>query len=150
MTDDMIKLIMENRRELFEAMAKGATEVRKPTEEYNEYYIWAIHHHEDQTKHYGKWLVFADDKYIDAMWTRVREATLGGMLGPVSKVSTMRNYPEHGQFVICVYNNDYHDLAEIQRIKEALIGLGVSPERYKTDYETINGQPPDDYYDARV
>ena len=121
-----------------------------PTEEPVEYFKWAFNgqpnHKFADPELCGKWLVFVPRGEVDDMWRRIREATVAGKLGCTSKVSTARGYDqrvrngyEDPNYVICVYVYDSTDTVEKQRVYDALIAMGITPEQYKTDEETRRG-----------
>jgi len=87
----------------------------------------------------GKLLIFMLNKPEDyqRLWEPIKEAILKGDLGPRAKVSDP-NCPGTGPTaVICVYNSDVEDKAEILRIRKGLRQLGIRGElKYKTNRQT--------------
>lgn len=80
----------------------------------------------------------------------IRTAVLAGDL-PAAKTSTALTSSGiyAGRFVICVYNSDWRDNAEIDRTREVLQRLGFVEELgYKRDLETIRGvfSGPEEWY----
>lgn len=103
----------------------------------------------------GKWLVFILSDEVDNLWGRVVKSTLAGTLGISAKVSTRDEEDLDFRHVICVYNADYRSMAEVNRVRDGLLQLGVK-ERigYKPDIYTHCliyldhswGIPPSRYY----
>lgn len=91
----------------------------------------------------GKYLIFARLDVIDEVWAKIKLATEQGLLGPEAKVSTrhpLQLAQNPRSAVICVYVSDSDDLAEMQRVKDALNELGFSNLRFKTDAATLRGE----------
>jgi len=91
----------------------------------------------------GKWLIFRPLYEIDSAWSIIREATLGNILGPKSKVATARpnsNASDINTKVICVYTSDFKDKEDVLRVRCALVGLGfIEALNYKTNLDTLAG-----------
>lgn len=91
----------------------------------------------------GKWLVFSEPDLADALWKKIRDATMAGKLGISTKVSTAKPNPDSRDTrrVIYVYTPDWQDEAGIMKIREELRVLGVE-ERigYKRNIETFRGE----------
>ena len=84
------------------------------------------------TSRAGEWRAELRAAEVDAVWERVKAATVAGELGYKSKVSTG---PAFGQArldgrVICARTYDSADTADVARVKEALLGLGLANLRY--------------------
>jgi hypothetical protein len=91
----------------------------------------------------GKWMVFADEGDVDALWATIRGAVERGELGISAKVGTarQRQTSPYGQHVICVYTADYRDRDDRRRARDTLRSLGVTWKiGYKTDQATRAGQ----------
>src|SRR5262249_7082987 len=88
----------------------------------------------------GKWCIFRTRDQIDQAWLVIREAVESGRL-PLAKVSTCLTSPSHGdRHVICIYNDDWRNDADIAGTREVLRDLGFLEELgYKRDVETIRG-----------
>ena len=84
----------------------------------------------------GKWLVSASSDEVDNLWGQIVKSTLAGTLG-ISATVLPRYKNRH---VICVYNDDYRSMEEVNRIRDRLRELGVK-ERiyYKPDIYTHCG-----------
>lgn len=97
----------------------------------------------------GKWCVFVQKDDLEEVWGRVEEATKAGKLWRGAKVSSvwaqtfylMRNpKADPNEHVICVYSYDFHDEADVMRIREALRKIGIAqPLGYKSDADTAAG-----------
>ncbi|MEA2586491.1 MAG: hypothetical protein QOF33_4576 [Thermomicrobiales bacterium] len=91
----------------------------------------------------GKWMVFADEGAVDALWAVIRDAVERGELSFSAKVGTVlqRRDSQYGQHVICVYTADHRDETERRRVRESLRSLGVTwTIGYKTDQATRDGR----------
>jgi len=91
----------------------------------------------------GKWVIFSDAADVDALWQKVRDATVAGDLGISSKVSTARPNPDSrdDRKVIYVYTKDWSDEADVMRVRERLRALGVTGRiGYKRNIETFAGE----------
>lgn len=76
----------------------------------------------------GKWLIFEEKEKIDQLWANIKVATEAGLLGPYSKVSTLKKKDEQfdpNQFVICIYTEDYNYTEDVERVRLALRELGI-------------------------
>ena len=87
----------------------------------------------------GKWMFFPEPSDLDRYWRVVAEATADGSLGPTSKVAT--HDPADPKRLICVYTYDFADIADVRRVLEKLIDLGLCrsdgrPIYYKCDAYT--------------
>lgn len=83
----------------------------------------------------GKWLIYADSSKIDSLWERViRMLCLDGK-GSQAKVSGRKEGED--SHVICVYTDDYTQLAEVKALRDALRAIGVKWRiGFKTDAYT--------------
>ncbi len=85
------------------------------------------------TSRAGLWLIETDLAGVDALWATVKAATLAGKLGYKSKASTAsrggRGVPD--QRVICVCTADRADAADVERVRAALMALGIVPLHYE-------------------
>lgn len=91
----------------------------------------------------GKWLVFVPEKFINAAWEQIKDATEKGLLGGSSKCSTLkgRKNGPGSDYVCCVFTYDWRDEKDVMRVREALRELGFTkPLPYKTDADTIAGK----------
>ncbi|HOX35789.1 MAG TPA: DUF1917 domain-containing protein [Methanoregulaceae archaeon] len=91
----------------------------------------------------GKWLIFQEPDQVDALWKKVRDATVAGELGISAKVSTAKPNPDSRDTrkVIYVYTKDWADESDVMRVRERLKGLGVIDRiGYKRNIETFAGE----------
>jgi hypothetical protein len=94
---------------------------KKPSEEFNEWWLWAISHHpyHENSSRVGKWMLFPHVSTIDGVWETIRVACEEGKLGGVAKVATMkanRNALKAEEKLICVYTYDSDDVTDLQRV----------------------------------
>lgn len=80
----------------------------------------------------GCWLIVTEMSQVDAQWAAVKAATRGGRLGFKSKVSTAPRVPTgRDQRVIYVCTYDRRDSDDVERIRAALVELGLRPSHYE-------------------
>ncbi len=115
----------------------------KPSKAFDGYWIYARRKkgsYPAHTARSGKWLIFAPTDQIDRAWEIVKQATINGMLGEVSKVATAlenSNAKDNNVKVICVYTYDYEDKDDVYSIRDKLYKLGFTNRLvYKTDQAT--------------
>ena len=92
----------------------------------------------------GEWRVFLHADEVDAVWERVKAATVAGQLGYKSKVSTR---PAAGQTqpderLLCARTYDAGDEMDVARVAEALREMGLTPAKYVADKPPANPSPP--------
>jgi hypothetical protein len=88
----------------------------------------------------GKWLVFVSSDKVDNIWGRIVKSTLAGTIGNSAKVSPRKEKDPASNHVICVYNDDYSSMAEVNRVRDGLRQLGVEARiGYKPDIYTFCG-----------
>lgn len=89
------------------------------------------------TPRMGEWRIPVMVVEVDALWEKIKTATEVGKLGHKSKVSTK---PAKGQAdinarVICVRTVDADDLADVERVRAALVDLGITTDMtYQRDH----------------
>ncbi len=91
----------------------------------------------------GKWLIFQEPDQVDAVWKKVRNATVALELGISAKVSTAKPNPDSrdNRKVVYVYTKDWADEADVLRVREKLRELGfVDRIGYKRNIETFAGE----------
>jgi hypothetical protein len=91
----------------------------------------------------GKWLIFQDPDVVDAVWIKVRDATVALELGISAKVSTAKPNPDSrdNRKVVYIYTKDWADEADVLRVREKLRELGfVDRIGYKRNIETFAGE----------
>lgn len=121
---------------------------RLPSEVRDDHWIYAYRKNGEYPKHSrtlgGKWLLFIQLLALDAEWQKIRQATVEGKLGDLSKVATARPNPlatNSSAKVICVYTYNWTDEEDVRRIRETLRQLGFTRKiPYKADQETRTGQ----------
>jgi hypothetical protein len=83
-------------------------------------------------------LSFRLSEHIDDLWFTVAKAVVAGRLGLAAKVSSKN--PTEKTHVICVYNEDFTDEADVKRIEKGLRELGIHIKMsYKADIFTTLG-----------
>jgi hypothetical protein len=91
----------------------------------------------------GKWLIFQEPDQVDAVWNKVRDATVALELGISAKISTAKPNPDSrdARKVIYVYTKDWADEPDVMRVREKLRELGfVDRIGYKRNIETFAGE----------
>ena len=91
----------------------------------------------------GKWLIFQDPDVVDAVWIKVRDATVALELGISAKVSTAKPNPDSrdNRKVVYIYTKDWADEEDVLRVREKLRELGfVDRIGYKRNIETFAGE----------
>lgn len=83
----------------------------------------------------GEWRIRLTVDTVDEIWERVKRATVAGELGYKSKVSTR---PAAGQAsrderTLCVRTYDAADRDDIERVRAALLRIGLSEMEYVSD-----------------
>lgn len=128
---------------MFKVMSTEKTS-DNPTGEFRDYWKYATSpgvkefYSNEKT---GKWCIFVNPRAINKAWKAVKLACAQGKL-LVAKCSTAKSSgtPQYPKYIICVYNEDWQNSAEVQRVREELKNIGFTkPLKYKRDIETING-----------
>ena len=91
----------------------------------------------------GKWLIFQEPDQVDAVWKKVRDATVALELGISAKISTAKPNPDSrdARKVIYVYTKNWADEPDVMRVREKLRELGfVDRIGYKRNIETFAGE----------
>jgi len=92
----------------------------------------------EQKELVGKWLIHDNEPDIDDTWFLIGSATIKGILGSASKVSTALSRKK--QYVICIYTENYLDVDDIMRVRFSLFDLGFQRVLYyKPDIYTLLG-----------
>ena len=90
------------------------------------------------TSNAGEWRVKLTAETVDEAWEQVKAATAAGRLGYKSKVSTRpaagQSHPD--ERLLCVRSYDAGDQADIERIKQALLDMGLRGLSYAPDKES--------------
>ena len=87
------------------------------------------------TANAGEWRARLTVATVDGVWEKVKRATVAGNLGYKSKVSTR---PAAGQAdpderLICMRTYDARDVDDVERVKRALLDLGLRDLEYVAD-----------------
>lgn len=88
----------------------------------------------EKTECSGKWCFFVPAQQIDALWASIRAALALGKLGKQAK--TQKRWRGQGEYVVVVYTYDATDRADVYRVAQALIELGIDDAFYKTAEQT--------------
>jgi len=84
----------------------------------------------------GKWLCHVTRDSIDRVWQKLAIAMFSGGLGPTVYMVKVSPAAENGknEHVICVYNPNYQDVAQVMRVENLMRSAGVSTDLlYKPD-----------------
>jgi hypothetical protein len=81
----------------------------------------------------GEFRIVSTLAEVDALWVKIKEATESGKLGYKSKVSSISPDADSSHRLICVRTYDAEDSADVERIRLALEGLGLSEMVYQRD-----------------
>ena len=133
-----IALYHEDLKRYQQSLAKSSGET-KPSEAQRVYWIYAesTNKYKKPTEYSGKWMCFIPEKYIDAAWAQIKDATERGLLGGKSKVSTLKG-KRGDDYVCCVYTYNWKDETDVMRVREELRELGFTKAiPYKTDADTL-------------
>lgn len=85
----------------------------------------------------GYWRILTSLEQVDTLWDTIKMATAAGQLGHKSKVSTapLAEQARHER-VIHVRTYDSQDSADVERVRAALVQLGITQAMiYRTDQE---------------
>lgn len=88
----------------------------------------------------GKWLIYSDVANINSLWIKVKNAQDSGLLGNRCEVTTAKptNMGKAGVYCIRVYTYDHNDEADVMRVLDAILELGVKDTiYYKAMYMTF-------------
>jgi hypothetical protein len=84
----------------------------------------------EQPTRSGRWIVQIPREQVDALWQRIVQATREGRLGKKARVSTLRppkkHLPPRPDHRIEISTFDAQDEQEAQRVKQALLDLGIT------------------------
>lgn len=87
------------------------------------------------TSNAGEWRIPLTAQTVDKVWEQVKTATAAGKLGYKSKVSTRpaagQSHPD--ERLLCVRSYDADDKADVERIKQALLAMGLRDLSYAPD-----------------
>ena len=72
----------------------------------------------------GKWMLFPQPQDVNRVWSLVAQATVEGELGHAAKVATDDGSGDRAR-LICAYNEDYANEAEVRKTLECLVRMGL-------------------------
>ena len=89
----------------------------------------------------GKWMIFASERSVDEVWSKVARAVVRGELGSTAKVGPpapkLTGSARPAAQVICVYTYDFTDDVDVTRVRRRLRQLGFDRKLcYKPDAYT--------------
>ena len=127
---DLIQMV-QNARMLHDATAR-------PSDLAAVYWIEAKRDEGDYpapTANAGEWRIPLTAESVDAVWEQVKALTVAGALGYKSKLSTR---PAAGQAdpaerLLCLRTYDAGDRADVERVKSALLKIGLTGLEYVAD-----------------
>ena len=110
--------------------------------------IWVYHtapglEHFQSDGRSGKWCIVVEPEDIDDAWVRIC-ALLDASEILIAKASTQAamKFSRFTTHLICVYNLDWSDKAEIARVRRVLFDAGVKTTMgYKRDIDTMAPEP---------
>lgn len=76
----------------------------------------------------AQWTLVTTIAQVDTLWQAVKSATENGELGYKSKVSTASRGGSSESRTICVLTGDRDDEADVNRVRERLIALGINAD----------------------
>ncbi|KAI9812806.1 MAG: hypothetical protein M1826_002772 [Phylliscum demangeonii] len=74
----------------------------------------------------GKWMMYADEESFRCLWRKVVLRTAMDALGFACKLTTYRPFRGQDRYVISVCTHDFTDLADVRRVLQMLIMLGIA------------------------
>src|SRR3972149_10781392 len=109
-----------------------------PTEDIENFWVFATGIGNGVEGYEGKWLIFVSRDNVDGVWHKIKDATEKGLLGIRSKVSTIRQSSAYGEnsggkergHVICVYSKDFRDKDNVKDILNELRNIGITGRLY--------------------
>lgn len=98
----------------------------------------------------GKWCMFKTADEVDSLWNQVCAGVDSGKFSAAICSAKHQAAIFGGSYLIAVYNESWENKADVDRVREALRGMGVSEELgYKRDIETflqVYGSDKEWYY----
>ena len=75
----------------------------------------------------GKWMMFPSPDNVNSAWSKVAKATANNELGLAAKVAAVDPNEANANKarLICVYTEDFGDKADVKRVCEKLLALGL-------------------------
>jgi hypothetical protein len=78
------------------------------------------------TSRVGQWVIVTTLEDVDAMWERIKQATVAGKLGYKSVVATAsHDATKQAMRLIYIRTYDAEDTADVNRVRSALRELGI-------------------------
>lgn len=104
-------------------------------------FIYAVSNepYPSDTPRSGKYILFFPTQDINTAWNKIKTATIKGLLGDSSKVSTKIQKGKRKDYLICVYTYDSKDMDDRSRIEGELLKMGFNKFSYKTNEATLKG-----------
>lgn len=90
------------------------------------------------TARIGRWVLSTDLAHVDTLWAQVKAATERGQLGYKCKVATVSRTADPQARFIQVMTYDADDRADVQRVGDALVALGISAPLH---FERVHDEP---------
>ncbi|KAL1853649.1 hypothetical protein Daus18300_011684 [Diaporthe australafricana] len=94
----------------------------------------------------GKWMLFVEPAFVNAVWERVAQATVKNELGIAAKVGPREERGSSKERLVCIYTYDFRDKDDIARVLHRLRQLELVRDRatgkpiyYKADAFTHLG-----------
>lgn len=89
----------------------------------------------------GKWCIFMPKAIINQYWIKIRKATKQGLFSSSKCSTSCETKFKYKDSVICVYNDDWKDEAEIMRIRNLIRELIPVDTRmhYKKNEDSMKG-----------
>jgi len=87
-------------------------------------------------EHSGKWCFYVPAQQIDSLWLNIRGALAWGKLGKKAKTGKVWYRQNSTSYIVVVYTYNATDHADVFRIAQELINLGINDAFYKTDEQT--------------
>ncbi len=122
-----------------------------PTDEFRADYIWmqsSLYRPSGLTS--GKWVIKIDESDIDREYEKVLDWVVEQNMLSGAKCSTSKSSSSRDTYVVCVYNDDFHDTDNVRETGRFLdAGLEFEEMGYKPDIFTKWGVYPDnlDHFD---
>ena len=73
----------------------------------------------------GKWMLFPMPDDVNSWWSLVAHGTAAGELGHAAKVATDDGSGDRQARLICIYTENFEDKADVKRVLERLVGMGL-------------------------
>ncbi|CZS98421.1 uncharacterized protein RAG0_07182 [Rhynchosporium agropyri] len=101
----------------------------------------------------GKWMIFPSPSEVNEVWSVVAHATANNQLGISSKVAA-DDGDDRSARLICIYTNNFKDMADVRRVLLKLKDLGLVQKGkgiyYKCDAYTYLGLKSNNEYNIKA